>query len=456
VPTRMREPSLLAKLRVERKWGDWVERVSDAVFVALVLLLGNFRSYGPSNLFPSVAFPFGDAWVEWEMWILAILLMSSLLWTRRLIGSYLEVWRRQHVLAAFVLLSLVSVAWSANRAVTIHRSGVLLFATLAATYLGIRYSRLEFLRILFWFLVSIMAASLWQVFLRPGIGTDDNLRGVWRGVFWHKNHLGSMLAIFLLVYLVLALRGRIAEARQEVIFGWPLALLAGYMLYRADAAAAILVSAALSIAVVVVAIWLRIFQRLTHAHYAAGLVAALTGLILVVTKAEAIFGLLNRNTTLTGRTSLWPILLVEVVPVHPWLGAGFGATWASWGFRLDMKRQLGWPHPVVIGDDGFLDILLNLGFVGLVLFLLLYFGLWRLSLRRAVAERTMTAFFAPLFMLYSLLANLTYSLLFEIEILVWTAMIVLLAQLARREALEERATAIDLQTSLETSKPSDA
>lgn len=67
--------------------------------------------------------------------------------------------------------------------------------------------------------------------------------------------------------------------------------------------------------------------------------------------------LLGRDETLTGRTEVWAAVL-PVVQKQPLLGAGFGSFWTS-----ARQRFYQIPH----GHNGYLDILLDLGAVGLVL-----------------------------------------------------------------------------------------
>jgi len=69
---------------------------------------------------------------------------------------------------------------------------------------------------------------------------------------------------------------------------------------------------------------------------------------------------LGRNSTLTGRTDIWAALLT--VHVNPLLGTGFESFWL--GERLDYL----WTFPIVNGiteaHDGYLEMYLNLGFIG--------------------------------------------------------------------------------------------
>jgi hypothetical protein len=130
---------------------------------------------------------------------------------------------------------------------------------------------------------------------------------------------------------------------------------------------------------------------------------------------------------------MWGILVREVFPLHPWLGQGFGTIWASLDFRLRMRDSAGWLYPIMIGDNGFIDILLNLGVVGLVLFFWNYIKAWISSVRYFLRELSLEGFFPFIFMIYTFFANLTFSLFMETEVFVWTLIVALMVIVTRKK-----------------------
>jgi O-antigen ligase len=71
---------------------------------------------------------------------------------------------------------------------------------------------------------------------------------------------------------------------------------------------------------------------------------------------------MGRDTTLTGRTVLWDEVLRMVV--DPLFGAGFDSFWL--GPRLESFWRLYWWHPNQ-AHNGYLEVFLNLGALGVVL-----------------------------------------------------------------------------------------
>lgn len=77
--------------------------------------------------------------------------------------------------------------------------------------------------------------------------------------------------------------------------------------------------------------------------------------------------------TLTGRSFLW-IYLVSLEGIDPIFGTGFGAFWTS-DRIADVEATLGWAAPV--SHNGFLDVFLNSGILGLGFHAILLAAAWR-------------------------------------------------------------------------------
>jgi O-antigen ligase len=103
--------------------------------------------------------------------------------------------------------------------------------------------------------------------------------------------------------------------------------------------------------------------------------AALAAVALAM--APTFLPLVGRDITLTRRTEIWA-LLVAPIRDHLWLGHGAGAFWGVAPASYAVNRSLHF-HPGS-GHNGFVDLALDLGIVGLVAFCVPY----ALALARAV------------------------------------------------------------------------
>ncbi len=96
-------------------------------------------------------------------------------------------------------------------------------------------------------------------------------------------------------------------------------------------------------------------------------------------------------------------------------GYGFNAFWYIEPYRVEIGLAAGYPDPIVIADNGFIDILMNTGYVGVILFLLFYLGVWWRSVQYANKVGDINDFFPIILMSYTLIANISWSLIFENE-----------------------------------------
>jgi exopolysaccharide production protein ExoQ len=86
----------------------------------------------------------------------------------------------------------------------------------------------------------------------------------------------------------------------------------------------------------------------------------IVGTVSVFTSGSSLTGFASaarRDTTLTGRTQVWDSL-VPVVKQSPWIGKGFGVFWTN------ERRNL---FQIANAHNGYLEVLLGVGFIGLAL-----------------------------------------------------------------------------------------
>ncbi|MCX7826088.1 MAG: O-antigen ligase family protein, partial [Verrucomicrobiae bacterium] len=104
--------------------------------------------------------------------------------------------------------------------------------------------------------------------------------------------------------------------------------------------------------------------------FAFNLAALLGGaaLIWLMSQPETLFGALGKDTTLTGRTGLWDAV-IEMIARRPWLGYGFSGFWLGLGGEsAHVVQAVNWipPH----AHNGLLDVWLDIGLLGVAVFLL--------------------------------------------------------------------------------------
>jgi len=197
------------------------------------------------------------------------------------------------------------------------------------------------------------------VILAPGRGILD---GEWRGIFQHKNILGSMMALSVLVEWHLptdTLPSRILNILTLV-------LSAVLLIFSRSATPAIaLIGAIAFLAVYRVAV--RRFRIPRYAILLATFLMIASSISVFLWHSETVMGALGKSSDLTGRTEIWSGAL-SFVQEHPLLGYGYWGFWS--GASPDssaLERVMG--TSIMYSHNGYLEILLTLGAVGFVLVL---------------------------------------------------------------------------------------
>ena len=364
-----------------------------------------------------------------------ILFLLELLWGhefRLLFEGSKKVWP----VFLFVFYAVLSLTWSILFSVTLYKAFVLFASTILAVYMGRLLGEEHFLNACAWFFAIVCVANLGFVLLLPqyGIMSDPFYHGAWNGIFWHRNYLGCFMALASAVFLINILAWKLLS-RSGKWLNPVMLLLAVFLLVKSKSATGILTAAVLVGLCLLLAAWLRWGRNLKPKHYYIIGGVAVTVIALICLKLDFIFGLLGRNTSLTGRIPMWSYLLQNVIGRRPLLGYGYGAIWNLQGFRTQLAATLGWSSQVVIGDNGLMDIGLHLGIIGVVLMVaLIVAGLVR-AIRHFLQERTTLSALPMLLLIFVVVANISLSLILESETFTWAAVVasqVAIADLSRR------------------------
>ena len=196
-----------------------------------------------------------------------------------------------------------------------------------------------------------------------------------RGVATSKNELGGMcllMAIGCFWKIVQFFKTpRERRNRKSLIAQGVTLLMALWLLWTANAVTAM--SCFSIAAIIVIIVNLRVLHRqrwIVHMMVLAFISTAACSLFFQA--GSGMLEQMGRDPTLTGRTDIWK--LVISMAHNPLLGTGFESFWL--GSRLDKIWSIYWWHPNE-AHNGYIEIFLNLGCVGLVLLLLIFLTSYR-------------------------------------------------------------------------------
>ena len=268
-------------------------------------------------------------------------------------------------LLALAVLASLSTAWSVQPMVTLRRSIWLLIGTVFAIYIGERYSIKEFAHLLartFCFIIVLIFIFYW---VGPDYVIDWTYAGAWKGLSAYKNTFGEQMAVA--VVLLALVRFRYWPWTRYMFF-----LLAASLLLLSHSATG-LVCGILALATVPIWRLIRGEQRLLGYMLAA--LASSLAIYCILAPPEPLFQMLGRDPSLTGRTRLWNILL-PVIAARPFLGYGYAAFWDGWKPEV-LNVWIQAQRLVPVADNGYIDLCLGLGAVGVSLFFYLFVQAFR-------------------------------------------------------------------------------
>ncbi|PSB12062.1 transporter [Pleurocapsa sp. CCALA 161] len=292
--------------------------------------------------------------------------------------------------------------WSVNPDQTLRFALYALGTTSFGLYLAIRYTLRQQLSLLGWTYGLLLILSLLLVVAIPQYGLMAGVHeGALRGVFTHKNQFGAFMALGSVVFFLNAIRGE----KLSWIYWGLLALGCGSMVMSQSTTAL-----ATFLVMLMLCIIYRIFRWRYEVMLSAILAVTIIGIIALIwvagyIGADSFFSSLGKDSTLSGRTDIWGYVW-DQIQLRPWLGYGLAAFWNGYEGPSGYV-QLAMRIAVIYAHNGFLDIWLSIGLIGLSVFLAGFLITSRQSLALLRKSNTPEGFWPLLLLTYILLSNLT-------------------------------------------------
>lgn len=301
----------------------------------------------------------------------------------------------------FLALAIASIAWSQYRFESVLGVLAQLATTLLAVVLAYVLTWHEVLRALGgalrWLIGLSFLFELWvSIFIREPvfqnfIARPEEGEKVSKLLYWSRDLLfeggpiqglvaNSVLFGFLGLLGLIVFGIQLRAGLVGRFMGWFWVVLAAAAIFLTRGATVWVALAAVFIALVL-ALWARrLGPEKRVPLYLTGTALLAAGLALVLFARSFVFGLLGKSGDMTGRLETWH-RVIELAEQRPWFGWGWVSYWAPWAepFKsLDEKANL----PVMSAHNAWLDVWLQLGIVGLVVFaLLVLLATWRVWFR---------------------------------------------------------------------------
>lgn len=269
-----------------------------------------------------------------------------------------------------------------------------------------------------------IAYTVFQLLIHPATATvnPDGVAG-WRGGFVHKNEMGPFMLVAVLALVSFDRPGR--RRTVGIVVACALALAA-----RSTTA----LGAAL-VTLIVVAMLRRLARSDRKARASivvTSIFAVAVGWLLYSTVVPALLGLSGKDSTLTGRTEIWSGVWGKIND-RPWQGYGIGGVWSDPSAEPARSILQGLGFTVFHSHNGYLEVLLLLGAVGLAILSWLMASLVRLALAD-LRRDTAASLFEIGFVLLMAILSITEVAVFGI----WLGLLCALQTSAAREAYRRR------------------
>ena len=264
---------------------------------------------------------------------------------------------RSMALVVLVVYAWCSYLWSVDPPTTVLRSVAILMTMLAALGLAAHFSALSLVRMTAIVLTVGTGASVFQFMIGDPMVWDTLAWGGLRGAFSHKNLLGQVAA------MAVVLGAGLLFIPGQRVLGLVCVLLALRSLHLANSATAMAAAAAgLGALGLVFLLGRPDFPRAMKPPL---LILSIGAIGVAILSYDFIVELLGRNTTLTGRDEIWRFTLDHIAQ-EPIFGHGFRAFWTA-------PSELGrihtfFEHEYDQSHSSILQTLLDLGIVGFSIF----------------------------------------------------------------------------------------
>lgn len=385
-----------------------IPRIAEKGFVVTSLLLSTtpFTTViGGSASSPAASVDNSSVRFIWfGLYVVVFLLIFALRKTAIKLGA------RNKLIWVLIAIALFSTFWSTVPAFTLRRSIALAITTLFGLYIATRYSLEEQLRLLAWALGIASILSLLFAICIPSYGIG--LTGAWQGIYNQKNVLARLMVLSSIVFLLLAI-----SARRYRWMGWAM--------FGLSASLMVLSQSKTSLVNLITLLVLLNVYKILRLHYSRAIpvlifcIMVLGSIVgLLWSNSEILLSSLGKDATLTGRTELWSTL-IEVIWQSPILGYGYSGFWTSdpYGPAAQVRKAVEWG--VNNAHNGFLTICIELGLLGLLVYVLGFLILSVRSIQWIRLTKTAVGFWPLTYVAFTFLFNQTESSLISENSIFW-------------------------------------
>jgi O-antigen ligase len=290
--------------------------------------------------------------------------------------TILAIGQRQLWLIVMVCLALLSTIWSQDAGITALRATWLAADTCFILWFASRYEWKEQMQLLMLTGTAGALLSLAAVAAIPSRGLDAMHGGAWQGVYYSKNHLARAMLFMLLP----ALHVRMPKRPISILIRFGYIALLLVLIVMSESKTAMILACFYFVYWSTIRIVTRFNAPVRIGLAALGILSLGVAGAFALPNLDAFLRIFGSDSSLTGRTTIWAALIISAMK-HLALGYGYQAFWvsgASEGTNAFARVYSLMHFTMSYSHSGYLDVLLQLGLVGLGV---IVFCLLRMMLR---------------------------------------------------------------------------
>jgi exopolysaccharide production protein ExoQ len=295
-----------------------------------------------------------------------------------------------------VSIATLSFLWSANPSATLIELRPLFRAMFLGAYMAARYSSKDQMKIFAWAIGAIAILSI------PS-AIQGNIE--WGNILYFKNLFSCLMGLGTLLFMLIS----ISDKRNRLISIIMLVISFSFLILSQGKTSL----SALLISLCIFPLYQLVKQnyKIRVAIFLAILMIAGSSIILIFNNIEFIVvDTLGKNLEFNGRVPIWT-LMFDKIWEHPILGYGYVGFWSSENalYVVDNSWASSDREVRFNAHSGYIDLLLQLGFAGLFMYILHIFTILKRVIHLFILDRSIEYLWMLLYLVFVLLVNFSDS-----------------------------------------------
>lgn len=411
-----------------------MKKISLETLIAIYGILF-FTSPFPIEIVPSAAVSL----YRYSVWGLSTLMV--LVYHRRA----LYIARYDLCLWGVIALQLLSFIWSINPDFSLDKGREVIQMVTFSLFVATRFDLKQQLNLVAASFCIAAVFSLLLGLLIPAVGIHGwDHPGAWKGIYDYKNTLGSYMVMGAVACYLLA-----SDRRDPLKLAWWGVALCGLLVLLSTSKTA-LVGVVLCLGVANITQRFRWRGRLAVVILDAAFVIGTSLSLLIIGNWVRLLAGLGKDPTLTGRIPMWEAM-IHFIQERPLLGYGRSAFFGP-----------GSPYPMVVGrtiskvfvpphaHNGFIELALDIGLLGLGLFLVSFGLAYLRAISQAFVNRHAGDLWPVVFLTFMLFNNTTETFLLRMTSIFWVLFMSMALTLAKPQRIAIQGIQPDLVDTLGT------